>query len=426
MSSAPSNPPPGGYSPPTNGTHGPGPHSSVESDGHDLGPIAISMCWAMTSVAALFLGTRLYVKFTAHRGMWWDDYVLLASWSMLVAFSASTTYATKVGLGKHEGSTDDPTPLQLMIVVATVFSVLGAAWSKTSFALTLLRITKGKLYWMIWAIIVSLNIILTFNAILQFIWCTPARAAWDTMVSRKCWNRGIVVKYTIFAAAYSAVMDFLLAGVPWLVIMNLKMRRKEKIGVSVCMSLGLIAGVTSIVRAVEVPSLYASDYTYEASRLLIWTAAELATTIIAASIPVLRALLRDIVNSSYKNRGQTGSRFSNTFKSSAYTGNSRSRSDTFPRTGTVAICTSTSQKEKGTGALANIYENGESVTSLIVPSPPTDGKDFGLEHGGILKTDIITVNYDTRSERSGSNRPEILQEIELQQVAPSYIRSKPS
>lgn len=223
-----------------NGTDGQAPTYAVNNDGGDLGPVVIGMCWAMTIMTALFLGTRLYVKFTTHRGMWWDDHLLLMSWFMLVAFSSSVTYATEVGLGKHNGKTHDPTALQLMIVVATVFSVLGAAWSKTSFALTLLRITKGLLYWGIWAIIVSLNVVLTFNAILQFIWCSPSAAAWDMMVDGKCWNRTIVVDYTIFAAAYSAGMDVLLACVPWLVIMNLKMKRSEKIGVAVCMSLGFM------------------------------------------------------------------------------------------------------------------------------------------------------------------------------------------
>lgn len=191
--------------------------------------------------------------------------------------------------------------------------------------------------------------------------------------------------------------------------------------------------MTSIVRAVEVPSLYASDYPYEASKLLIWTAAELATTIIATSIPVLRALLRDFVHSSYRNRGLTGNRYSTTSKSAAYAGHSRSGPESFARAGpgtSVAICTSTSQKQKGMGSLADIYENSDSVTSLIVqqPSPSSDGKEFGLEHGGILKTDIITVNYDTRSDKSsnaGSNGAETLQDIELQQVAPTYNRQKP-
>lgn len=50
-------------------------------------------------------------------------------------------------------------------------------------------------------------------------------------------------------------------------------------------------------RAITVPSLYSGDYTYEAGQLFIWTGAELATTIVAASIPILRALLSDIVRS---------------------------------------------------------------------------------------------------------------------------------
>lgn len=50
-------------------------------------------------------------------------------------------------------------------------------------------------------------------------------------------------------------------------------------------------------RAVTVPSLYSGDYTYEAGQLFIWTGAELASTIVAASIPILRALLSDIVRS---------------------------------------------------------------------------------------------------------------------------------
>lgn len=215
------------------------PKPVITDVGGNLAPVILAMCWAMTGIAALFLATRLYVKFTTHRGMWWDDHMLLASWLMLVAFSASTTYATEVGLGKPMGD-GDPVPLQLMGVVATVFSVLGAAWSKTSFALTLLRITKGMLYWAIWAIVISLNIVLTFNAILMFIWCKPAQAGWNPTIESKCWNRAIVVRYTIFAAAYSAGMDFLLAGVPWFVILKLKMKRKEKIGVAVCMSLGLV------------------------------------------------------------------------------------------------------------------------------------------------------------------------------------------
>lgn len=52
-------------------------------------------------------------------------------------------------------------------------------------------------------------------------------------------------------------------------------------------------------RAITVPTLNGTDYSYEAGQLFIWTGAELATTIVAASIPILRVLLSDMVHSRY-------------------------------------------------------------------------------------------------------------------------------
>lgn len=47
-------------------------------------------------------------------------------------------------------------------------------------------------------------------------------------------------------------------------------------------------------RAITVPTLTGSDYTYQAGLLFIWTAAEIACTIVAASIPILRVMFREI------------------------------------------------------------------------------------------------------------------------------------
>lgn len=200
--------------------------------------------WAITFVATCLLAMRLYVKFTGHKGLWWDDHSLIASWVMLLAFAGTTTFCVSVGLGSHSGSRDiNMSSLQLGVTISTVFSTLGAAWSKTSFALTLLRITREGhrlVYWAIWCVIVTMNIVLVFNAIIGFIWCDPPQAAWDANVHGKCWDRMVVVHYSIFGAAYSAAMDFMLAMVPWVVILNLRMQRREKLGVMFCMSLGIL------------------------------------------------------------------------------------------------------------------------------------------------------------------------------------------
>lgn len=36
--------------------------------------------WLLCALAAGFMGLRIYCKFSRHRGLWWDDYVLLLSW----------------------------------------------------------------------------------------------------------------------------------------------------------------------------------------------------------------------------------------------------------------------------------------------------------------------------------------------------------
>lgn len=53
------------------------------------------------------------------------------------------------------------------------------------------------------------------------------------------------------------------------------------------------AGCTAIMRSITVGALHSSDYTFDEGQLFIWTGAEIAMTIVATSIPILRALVSD-------------------------------------------------------------------------------------------------------------------------------------
>lgn len=46
----------------------------------DKGPKVNIVCWLVTALAATFLGLRLFCKFKTHRGLWWDDHVLIVAW----------------------------------------------------------------------------------------------------------------------------------------------------------------------------------------------------------------------------------------------------------------------------------------------------------------------------------------------------------
>ena len=236
----------------------------------DAGPLILGISWSLVGVSALFILLRLYVKCTRQRALWWDDHVVVASWVtkkpslfrmntsrrhsqltywclrpqvMMLVSVGLLTYSVSLGFGQRitEISINTSTNLWFLIYITSVFSLLGTAWSKTSFALTLIRITEGPLRTAIWVVLASVNMALVANAALPFLRCSPVERNWNILVLEgECWDADISLWYSMFAAAFSGVMDLLLALVPWAVIAKTQMDGKEKFGVAICMSIGFL------------------------------------------------------------------------------------------------------------------------------------------------------------------------------------------
>lgn len=86
--------------------------------------------------------------------------------------SASVAY----GFGKHGWRINWAKGdwLLLNMNLAGTFSIIAAAWSKTSFAFTLLRIAETRwMRWVIWFFIISLNIALGGGVLITWIQCWP-------------------------------------------------------------------------------------------------------------------------------------------------------------------------------------------------------------------------------------------------------------
>ncbi|GKT94413.1 integral membrane protein [Colletotrichum tofieldiae] len=142
--------------------------------------------------------------------------------------------------------------------------------------------------------------------------------------------------------------------------MGLQMKIQEKIGVGVAMSMGLF-------------------------ELAIWGTCESGVTIMAASIPVLRVLVRDVASTARKYYGSSGTR------------TSRSRfgpGDGMQRSNTVTVTTSMQK-----GSVRRKWDklaDDRSDKSILGAEPE-------LEFGKIVRTNEIVVQYDTRSEIEGKN-----------------------
>lgn len=51
--------------------------------------------WCLFSAATAFLGLRLWVKVQRRHGLWWDDYLLMLSWLILLGTDILITFECK-------------------------------------------------------------------------------------------------------------------------------------------------------------------------------------------------------------------------------------------------------------------------------------------------------------------------------------------
>ncbi|KAH8904827.1 hypothetical protein BR93DRAFT_916595 [Coniochaeta sp. PMI_546] len=261
---------------------------------------------AITTLSLIFLTLRFFCKARYGKKLGWDDHIALISWFILLVYSTLTIVSCKFGVGRHltEIPPDDqPIALELLYI-GRFFGIIAVTTSKTSFAVTLLRLaTKRWHRWAVWSIIATLNTVMGLTALFLFVQCTPVYKAWIISASGTCWDSRVTISYSIFAGAYSAAMDFILALFPWFLIWNLQMNKKEKVGVAVAMSLGVLAGITAVVKATYLTgSSRSGDFTFTSADLLVWSGSETAVTLIATSIPFLRLMFREVSRKSQLSR----------------------------------------------------------------------------------------------------------------------------
>ncbi|KAM7217503.1 hypothetical protein V8F06_007134 [Rhypophila decipiens] len=263
----------------------------------DRGRETVIIIWILVAFATIFTALRFYAKIWRLGKLWWDDWVLLASWLFFLFHGIWSQRAVDYGLGKYPCDID---PLNFAGMglegenLGSTFGMFAVVWSKTAFAITLLRLTDGKTKAFIWFVIISMNVIMTVEVILVWVKCTPVQRTWDKSVPGTCWEPLPVNIYGAFVGCYSGVCDILLALLPWKLVWGLRMQKKEKFGVAIAMSLGVLAGVTAFVKSEKIFILGQDNFSYYGSELLVWAGAEIGTTIMAACIPVLRVFFREV------------------------------------------------------------------------------------------------------------------------------------
>jgi len=158
-------------------------------------------------------------------------------------------------------------------------------------------------------------------------------------------------------------------------------------------------------RCLKIPLLLTDDFTFESGQLSIWSAAEIATTIMATSIPVLRLWLKTIVSvHSRYHLSSTDGTFDGRGVLNQGQQQQRSKMTTMTTTTTITSGGNSNMVRKASSkrGRAKLADLGWSSRSS---SESEDIEGFGAHvdrapvgaAGGIVKMETITVNYDRRT-----------------------------
>ncbi|KAF2750939.1 hypothetical protein M011DRAFT_396454 [Sporormia fimetaria CBS 119925] len=259
--------------------------------------IEISL-WVVTFIPLAFLLLRLYCKKRFERKYGADDVLLVISWILCVGYTALGHVAIESGVGQHmsEVSKDRVRyvkALRYFYLTATT-NLFAMPLSKTSFCVTLLKVTETTWHRRaIWFVIITLNATCAVTVGVSYGQCTPVSKVWNSEVPGRCWSPRVLVYSYVFQGAYSVLLDVGLGTLPYLLIRNLQINKREKVGLIFAMSMGVFAGVAGAVKTAYLATESNwQDPTWYIAKVLVWSLAETAISIIAASVPFLRMLVR--------------------------------------------------------------------------------------------------------------------------------------
>ncbi|KAK1638445.1 hypothetical protein BDP81DRAFT_460063 [Colletotrichum phormii] len=235
-----------------------------------------TVLWTLVVLSAVFLGLRIYCKISyTYTKIRIEDILLVASWLVLASDAALNEFIIKSRFGRPDFpiTVDNITVLAIVGLSSITCSFVGQVWSKTAFAISLLRMCDGWKKAFVWFSIISMNVLFTFSSLSFWIGCVPLEKRWKPFADGTCYDLKWVVSFGIFVSVYSGLLDIALSIIPWLILMRprpaeessgLTLSKKEKIGVSVALSMGVLAGMAAFVKASYMRSV--NDTTGDFSR----------------------------------------------------------------------------------------------------------------------------------------------------------------
>ncbi|KAI9681320.1 MAG: hypothetical protein M1817_002603 [Caeruleum heppii] len=349
------------------------------------------ICIVFLILTNIVVALRIYTRWAIVKSMGPDDYAVVISQIINWPFTILVLIQNRIGGGHHIWDIPftefSPRYLLLFTIEQPIYTI-AILFAKLSVLCFYLRISPQQSFriavFTMMAIVIGAYVPTSFISILS---CNPAAQTWDlTVTGGKCINKPV---FYIATASINVATDVLMLLLPWPMVWNLQMPRRQKIGLVFIFLTGSFITIVSIIRLTHIFAfLTTTDLTWLATTTQIWTVLEVHCAIICACMPCAKPLLRRhlpmlVGDSAAAESGPSG------YSSQR----SQSSTNKIPRTRTTAV------NEED----LELYEGGKSETVVssreVHPTNPkryTDGSrrlDEEDAPDNIYKETQVHVDY---------------------------------
>ncbi|KAI0019181.1 hypothetical protein F4780DRAFT_748020 [Xylariomycetidae sp. FL0641] len=236
-------------------------------------------------LATAFASLRLYAKAFIVRSVAVEDVFGLIAFGMLIGLAWSIFLPVHLG-GSYVHQWNITVRVFLPVLYPFFFSplfyALGMLFAKTAVLREWLRVflvrgQRNAFFWICWVVMIINAALYTATIFLVGLSCRPIRKFWEPWTAGDCLNHR---KVDFSTACVNLALDVAILLAPQLVIWKLNMTIKNKVGVSLVFSLGLLTIAAATARVVTGRALvYTVDRTYDATPPTLCAMAELTGVI---------------------------------------------------------------------------------------------------------------------------------------------------
>jgi hypothetical protein len=208
----------------------------------DLRPTILAVLWSFLALCALFVGLRLYVRLRVYRRLLEDDWWLVAGMTAGLFSAILATVAVSFGNGRHMPAltADEAEKVVLWTTLSFCPGVFFFGLPKLAVLTLLCRLLDPK-KWLrrfFWTIIVvsQMSSICLIGLIMGR--CRPFTKLYRPQADGYCLEIDIVADFGVYVGALSALVDVILAIYPAVILFQMPMSMRRRIGLTASLGIG--------------------------------------------------------------------------------------------------------------------------------------------------------------------------------------------